>query len=53
MDISEAFNISHFDVVALFVPNNLDYANITPAMVADAIDRYLDSGDIWPEDLRP
>ena len=53
MDISEAFNISYFDVVALFVPNNLDYDKITPAMVADAIDRYLDSGDIWPEDLRP
>ncbi len=53
MDISAAFNISHFDVAALFVPNNLDYAKITPAMVADAIDRYLDSGDIWPQDLRP
>ena len=28
-------------------------SEIEPAMVADAIDCYLDSGDIWPENLWP
>ena len=54
--MSKMFNFPHIDAKRLFLPRGPlsgKYHKITPPMVADAIDRYLDTGEIWPKDLRP
>ena len=54
IDFADKFCVSPDTTKRLFIPECVGpYDQITPPMVADAIDRYLDTGKIWPEDLRP
>ncbi len=56
-ELSEKFQIPEDDATKLFVPlmgsDKLRMNEVTPTVIADVIDRYLDTGEIWPADLRP